>query len=129
MRPSLSYELVLNGLKGQDGQIRETIQSKIHKLKKELSDQEAADNKGFTAEDISIFKKTLSFHDDVPTLLDGAAALKELGLMDEAIVEYEKLLEFDYSKFDYSNFDYSPVKIICDYLDCLLRSQATPGSR
>ena len=40
--------------------------------------------------------------------------------MDEAIAEYEKLLEFDYSKFDNSNFDYSPVKIICDYLDCFL---------
>ena len=114
------YELVLKGLKGKDGQILDTIRSKISKLKKELSDREAADKKGFTAEDISIFKKTLSFHDDVPTLLDGAAALKELGLIDEAIAEYEKLLAFDYSKFDYSEFDYSLVKIICDFLDCLL---------
>jgi len=62
----------------------------------------------------------LSVHGDVPTLLDGAAALKELGLIDEAIAEYEKLLEFDYSKIDYSKFDYSPAKIICEYLDCLL---------
>jgi type II secretory ATPase GspE/PulE/Tfp pilus assembly ATPase PilB-like protein len=114
------YELVLNGLKGRDGQMQDTIRSKVIKLKKELSDQEAADTRGFTAEDISIFKKTLSYHDDVPTLLDGAAALKELGLVDEAIAEYEKLLEFDYSKFDYSEVDYSPVKIICDFLDCLL---------
>ena len=114
------YQLVLNGLSRKDGQIRETIRSKIDKLQKEISDQEEADNKGFSAEDISIFKKTLSVHDDVPTLLDGAAALKELGLIDEAIAEYEKLLEFDYSKFDYSELDYSPVKIICDYLDCLM---------
>jgi len=71
-------------------------------------------------EDISIFKKTLSGHDDVPTLLDGAAALKELGLMEEAIAEYEKLLKIDYSKFDYSEADYSPLKIVCDYLTCLL---------
>jgi len=114
------YKQILNGLSGNDGQIRETIRLKINKLKKEISDRDEADNRGFTAEDISIFKKTLSVHDDVPTLLDGAAALKELGLMDEAIAEYEKLLEFDYSKFDYSNFDYSPIKIICDYLGCLL---------
>ncbi|CAB1065674.1 Type IV fimbrial assembly, ATPase PilB [Olavius sp. associated proteobacterium Delta 1] len=114
------YKQVLNGLSGKDGQIRDTIRSKINKLKKEISDREAADNKGFTAEDISIFKKTLSVHDDVPTLLDGAAALKELGLIAEAITEYEKLLEFDYSKFDYSKIDYSPINIICDYLDCLL---------
>ncbi len=114
------YQQILNGLSVKDGQIRQTIQSKINKLQKEISDQEEEESKGFSPEDISIFKKTLSVHDDVPTLLDGAAALKELGLIDEAITEYEKLLEFDYSKFDYSEFDYSPVKIICDYLDCLL---------
>ena len=114
------YEQVLEGLSDKDGQLRETIRSKISKLKKELSEQEAEESKGFSAEDISIFKKTLSVHDDVPTLLDGAAALKELGLIDEAIVEYEKLLEFDYTKFDYSKLDYSPVKILCDYLECLL---------
>jgi type II secretory ATPase GspE/PulE/Tfp pilus assembly ATPase PilB-like protein len=114
------YETLLTGLQVNDGQIRDTIQSKLTKLKQELSDREEADNKGFSAEDISIFKKTLSVHDDVPTLLDGAAALKELGLMDEAVAEYNKLLEFDYSKFDYSKFDYSLVKILCDYLGCLL---------
>ena len=71
------YQQIMSGLSGQDGQIRETIRSKINKLKKEISDQDEADNRGFTAEDIDIFKKTLSVHDDVPTLLDGAAALKE----------------------------------------------------
>ena len=114
------YEQVLQGLPRKDGQILETMRLKIEKIKKEMSKQEAADKRGFTAEDISIFKKTLSVTGDVPTLLDGAAALKELGLIDEAIAEYEKLLEFDYSKFDYSKLDYSPAKIICDYLDCLL---------
>ena len=118
-----AYEQVLNGLSGDDGQIRETIRAKINQVRKELEAQENAENKGFTAEDISIFKKTLSVHDDVPTLLDGAAALKELGLMDEAVVEYEKLLEFDYSKFDNANLEYSPDKIIRDYLDCLLETK------
>ncbi len=114
------YEQVVAELAGNDGQIRENLRGKIIRLKKELDDQEEAENQGVSPEDISIFKKTLSVHDDVPTLLDGAAALKELGLMEEAIVEYEKLLQFDYTKFDYSKFDYSPGKIICDYLDCLL---------
>jgi len=114
------YEQILSGLKGQEGQISETVRSKINQLKKEIEAREQADRKGFTAEDISIFKKTLSVHDDVPTLLDGAAALKELGLIEEAIAEYEKLLEFDHTKFDNSNLDYSLVKIICDFLACLL---------
>ncbi|MBT8370345.1 MAG: GspE/PulE family protein [Deltaproteobacteria bacterium] len=121
MREALQvYEQVHAGLTDKDGQIRVTIGTKINQLKKELEDQEEAENQGFSKEDISIFKKTLSNYDDVPTLLDGAAALKELGLMDEAVAEYEKLLEFDYSKFDYSKVDYSLVKIICDYLSCLL---------
>jgi len=114
------YEQILASLPGRDGQTRETVVARINLLKKDMEDQEKAENKGFTQEDISIFKKTLSSHDDVPTLLDGAAALMELGLMEEAIAEYEKLLNFDYSKFDYSETDYSPIKIVCDYLTCLL---------
>ena len=114
------YEQILASLPGKDGQIRKTVVNKINFLKKDIEDQEKAEGQGFSEEDISIFKKTLSSHDDVPTLLDGAAALKELGLMEEAIAEYEKLLEFDYSKFNYSEADYSPAKIICDYLTCLL---------
>jgi type II secretory ATPase GspE/PulE/Tfp pilus assembly ATPase PilB-like protein len=114
------YEQVLNELEGHDGPIAETVRSRFNKLKEEISDQETAENEGFTAEDISIFKKTLSFNDDVPTLLDGAAALKELGLIGEAVAEYEKLLEFDYSQFDCSKIDYSLTQIICEYLDCLL---------
>ncbi len=114
------YEQILASLPGKDGQTRETVVARINLLKKDIEDREEAENQGFTQEDISIFKKTLSTHDDVPTLLDGAAALKELGLMEEAIVEYEKLLNIDYSKFDYSESDYSPIKIVCDYLTCLL---------
>ena len=114
------YEQVLASLPGNNGQTRDTIIARINLLKKEIESQEETENQGVSKEDISIFKKTLSGHDDVPTLLDGAAALKELGLMEEAIAEYEKLLKIDYSKFDYSETDYSPIKIVCDYLTCLL---------
>jgi type II secretory ATPase GspE/PulE/Tfp pilus assembly ATPase PilB-like protein len=114
------YEQILAGISDKDGQSRETIHGKITQLKREIEDREQAESQGFTEEDISIFKKTLSAHDDLPTILDGAAALKELGLIEEAIAEYEKLLQFDYTKFDYSKFDYSPGKIICDYLACML---------
>ena len=114
------YEQVLASLPGKDGRTRKTVVSRISLLKKDIESREEAENQGFTPEDISIFKKTLSSHDDVPTLLDGAAALKELGLMEEAIAEYEKLLKIDYSKFDYSETDYSPIKILFDYITCLL---------
>jgi type II secretory ATPase GspE/PulE/Tfp pilus assembly ATPase PilB-like protein len=114
------YEKILSDLLDSDAPIRETIGIKINQLKKEMEEQQEADSQGISEEDISLFKKTLSGRDDVPTLLDGAGALKELGLMEEAIAEYEKLLEFDYSKFDSTHYEYSPEKIICDYLSCLL---------
>ncbi len=114
------YEQILTELSENDGPIRETIGIKITQLKKEMEEQQGAEGQGISEEDISLFKKALSSHGDVFTLLDGAAALKELGLMDEAIAEYKKLLEFDFSKFDFTQNDFSPEKIICDYLGCLL---------
>ncbi len=117
------YERILKGPPISDDHIQGTIKQKISQLKKEVADQEKNDRRGVTAEDISLFKKTLSAHEDVPTLLDGARALKELGLLEEAVAEYEKLMEFDFSKSDYSKFDYSPAKIIQDFLDCLLETK------
>jgi type II secretory ATPase GspE/PulE/Tfp pilus assembly ATPase PilB-like protein len=119
----LVYEQILADLSENDSPIRETIGTKISQLKKEMEDQRGAECQGMSEEDISLFKKALSSNDDLPTLLDGAAALKELGLREEAIAEYEKLLEFDYSKFDSTQCDYTPDKIICDYLDCLLEAR------
>jgi tetratricopeptide (TPR) repeat protein len=120
------YEKILSGPPIKDTQLQASIQQKIGQLKKEKVDQEKVDNRGVTAEDISIFKKTLSIHEDVPTLLDGARALKELGLLDEAVAEFQKLLEFDFSKSDYSKFDYSPAKIIRDYLACMIELKSPP---
>ena len=100
--------------------VMETIGTKITQLKKEMEDRQEDACQGITEEELTFFKETLSNNNDVPTLFDGAAALKELGLMEEAIAEFEKLLEFDYSKFDYSETDYSPIKIVCDYLTCML---------
>ena len=34
-----TYELVLNSLSEKDGQIRDTVRSKLNRLKKELTDQ------------------------------------------------------------------------------------------
>ena len=77
-------------------QARQVLSEKIGRLKKEIQEQQASDAKGLSPEDISIFRKTMSGQKDIPTLLDGAAALKELGLMEEAVAEYEKLLALDH---------------------------------
>ena len=116
------YEEALSLSSGEDESGNGSIQSKIGNLRKELELREMAESQGLSAEDITLFRKNLSMADDVPTILDGARALKELGLLDEAIVEYEKLLQFDFGKSDYSTLDYSPAQIVVDYLTCLLQT-------
>ncbi|MCK5486413.1 MAG: Flp pilus assembly complex ATPase component TadA, partial [Desulfobacterales bacterium] len=117
------YEQALSFLPDQDDQSSEAIGKKVNHLRKELEMREMAENQGLSAEDITLFRKNLSLHDDVPTILDGASALKELGLLEEATVEYEKLLQFDFGKSDYSKLDYSPAQIVVDYLTCLLQTK------
>jgi type II secretory ATPase GspE/PulE/Tfp pilus assembly ATPase PilB-like protein len=116
------YEQVLSLSSDQDDQNTEAIRNQIGHLRKEMEMREMAENQGLSAEDITLFRKNLSLHDDVPTILDGARALKELGLLEEASVEYEKLLQFDFGKSDYSKLDYSPAQIVVDYLTCLLQT-------
>jgi type II secretory ATPase GspE/PulE/Tfp pilus assembly ATPase PilB-like protein len=114
------YRQVLSSGKELSAQARQGLSEKSARLEKEIREQQESEKNGISPEDISIFKKTLSTQADVPTLLDGAAALKELGLMEEAAVEYEKLLQIDPAACDFSKSDSTPGKIICDYLACLL---------
>ena len=117
------YEQILTLTSPQDDQSSETFRNKISDLRKEIEMRAMAENQGLSAEDITLFRKNLSLHDDVPTILDGARALKELGLHEEATVEYEKLMQFDFGKSDYSKLDYSPAQIVVDYLTCLLQTR------
>lgn len=120
------YEQVLSLSPEQSDSSSKIIRKKISHLRKEVEVREMAENQGLSAEDITLFRKNLSLHDDVPTILDGARALKELGLVEEATVEYEKLLQFDFAKSDYSKLDYSPAQIVVDYLTCLLQTKKAP---
>ena len=117
------YEQILTLTSPQDDQSLEIFRNKISDLRKEIEMRAMAENQGLSAEDITLFRKNLSLHDDVPTILDGARALKELGLHEEATVEYEKLMQFDFGKSDYSMLDYSPAQIVVDYLTCLLQTR------
>jgi tetratricopeptide (TPR) repeat protein len=117
------YEQVLSLSSDQDIDGNGDIHNKISELRKELELREVDENQGLSPEDISLFRKNLSLSDDVPTILDGARALKELGLLEEATVEYEKLMQFDFSKSDCSALDYSLAQIVVDYLTCLLQTE------
>ena len=117
------YEKVLTLSSDQEIDGNGDIQNKISELRKELETQEMVEEQGLSPEDITLFRKNLSLSDDVPTILDGARALKELGLLEEATVEYEKLMQFDFAKSDYSALDYSLAQIAVDYLTCLLQTE------
>jgi type II secretory ATPase GspE/PulE/Tfp pilus assembly ATPase PilB-like protein len=117
------YEQVLSLSSDQDIDGNGDIHNKIKKLRKELELREVDENQGLSPEDITLFRKNLSLSDDVPTILDGARALKELGLLEEATVEYEKLIQFDFAKSDCSALDYSLAQIVVDYLTCLLQTE------
>jgi len=99
---------------------RLTLTETVDRLKKEIQDQKEAEKKAVSAEHISAFKKTLSIPEDFATMMDGAAALKELGLMEEAAAEYEKLMEADPAASGLLKSDGLPDKLIRDYLTCLL---------
>jgi tetratricopeptide (TPR) repeat protein len=115
------YEKVLSLSPDQKIEGNGDISSKIDELRKELEIQKKKEKQGLSAEEITLFKKNLSLTDDVPTILDGARALQELGLIDEAAAEYEKLMQIDFAKSDYAKLDYSPAQIVVDYLTCLLQ--------
>jgi type II secretory ATPase GspE/PulE/Tfp pilus assembly ATPase PilB-like protein len=105
------YEKVLSVVSPQDDETVEKIKRRINLLKKEIADHEDTQPRGVSAKDISIFKKTLSTHGDVPAVLDSASAFKEMGLHGEAVSEYVKLFAEDY-----------PVeKIVPDLSESLLK--------
>jgi type II secretory ATPase GspE/PulE/Tfp pilus assembly ATPase PilB-like protein len=114
------YEQVIASNQGLPPQTQQTLSEKVKRLKKEIREQQAPGRQGLSPEDLSIFRKTLAAQQDAPALLDGAAALKELGLMEEAVAEYEKLLAQNRSAGGESPSGYSPAAVISDYLACLL---------
>jgi len=90
------YEGILSGTSELDPSDRETIGEKIHLLKQEIKDHKEAHVRETSTQDPSITKKTVSIHGSVPEILDSASALKELGLIEEAIAEYKELFHLDY---------------------------------
>jgi type II secretory ATPase GspE/PulE/Tfp pilus assembly ATPase PilB-like protein len=90
------YESLLSIAAPQDAELQETIKERIGMLKKEIADQEVAEKNGVSAQDITMFKETISAPGDIPEILDSASAFQEMGLHGEAVAEYFKVLKEDY---------------------------------
>ncbi|MEJ5359313.1 MAG: ATPase, T2SS/T4P/T4SS family [Desulfobacterales bacterium] len=102
------------------------IAARIAAIEGELREAQQKESCGLSPEEISLFKKTLACQSDIPALIDGAAALKELGLFEEAAAEYEKIFTLDPATLDFSKSDCTPARIACDFLACVLESRDGP---
>jgi len=102
------YDEVLAGIPKDDFKRKEFLNKTIRTLKKETDHQETHAPE-ISQEDISVIREAIAV-DGERGILDNALAFKQLGLMNEAATEYEKLFETDY-----------PIlKIIPDFTECLL---------
>ena len=104
------YENIISDISELDPQNRETINERINLLKKEAKEKEKRLSRTISPEDMSVIREALSIENNASEILDSATSLKELGLLKEAIDEYEKLFEFDYP----------PENIIPELVDCLM---------
>lgn len=78
-------------------QILLDIRERITALRKESGDPERKEATKMSSEELSIIKEVLTSHENVSEILDSASAFTELSLFKEAIAEYEKLFQTEYS--------------------------------
>ena len=102
------YDEVLAAIPKDDTKRSDFTNKTIKDLKKEIERQETHAPE-ISQEDISVIREAITV-DGQSGILDNALAFKQLGLMHEAITEYEKLLKTDYPA----------IKIIPDFTECLL---------
>jgi type II secretory ATPase GspE/PulE/Tfp pilus assembly ATPase PilB-like protein len=102
------YDEVLAAMPKDDAKRTEFLNKTIRTLKKEAERLETSAPE-ISQEDISVIREAVAV-DGQSGILDNAAAFKQLGLMNEAVSEYEKLFETDYPV----------IKIIPDFTECLL---------
>jgi len=91
------YEKIIGSVSPQDTQTHDKIEKRIRLLKQEIDSQEQTAPTGVSAKDITMLRERLSDQGDIPAILDSASAFKEMGLYEEAIAEYAKMLKEDYS--------------------------------
>ncbi|MFP4532794.1 MAG: ATPase, T2SS/T4P/T4SS family [Desulfobacterales bacterium] len=110
------YQEVLSELPEDDADRRREIQDKIDDLKQEVEEDAETSDYELSSEEVTHIKSGLSIGESGPEIFDSATAFKELGLYKEAVPEYQKLFQTDFSIDDF----------LQDFLDCLL-SVYPPG--
>ena len=105
------FNKVLQEAADLDENSRKKIVAKIEEINKQLEEQKRDEAGSVSTEEISMLKKSLSGQEDATAILDSASAFKDLGLYEEALSEYEKLLVAEHPA----------EKVVPDIVDCLLK--------
>ena len=112
LKESLSiYDEILSDAPELETRILETINNNVRLLKMEIEDVKT-EIPEISQDNISIIKEAVATDGNTLEILNNAEAFKDLGLMKDAVAEYEKLLETDYPA----------VRIIPDFVESLLGS-------
>jgi len=94
-----------------DPQDLKTINEKIDLLKHKIAENDDTEPEEMSAKHVEIVKQELSAQGNDGESFHSASALKELGLIEEAIAQYEKLL----------TNECSPETIVPELAECLLK--------
>jgi type II secretory ATPase GspE/PulE/Tfp pilus assembly ATPase PilB-like protein len=93
------FEEILPAIPVSDIKGREEIRLRIAFIRNEIKERAETESQNLTPKNIADIQKALKAVDDnSPAIYDSAFAFKELGLLREALSEYEKLLNLDYEK-------------------------------
>ncbi|SPD72339.1 General secretion pathway protein E family protein [uncultured Desulfobacterium sp.] len=103
-------EIVSNG-SGVDPEEMREINDRIVTLKSKIDDDDGIENEIMSSQHVEIVKQELSHQGSMEESLHSASALRELGLVDEAISQYENLFSTDCALHE----------IIPEYITCLLK--------
>jgi tetratricopeptide (TPR) repeat protein len=108
-----AYKEIVKDIPDLDENKKKHIKEKIDSIQKELGEMDHKEVTDLTDKELSLIKKTLTSkgHDNISQLLNSGYALRELGLYEEALNEYQKLFSLDYPK----------IKILIEILECLLK--------
>jgi type II secretory ATPase GspE/PulE/Tfp pilus assembly ATPase PilB-like protein len=86
------YEKILPSVPSQSEDVMETIRGRIGLLRQEIAKEDATSVPGVSAKEISWIREAISSSGDLSAILDSASAFQEMGLHEEAVNEYAKLL-------------------------------------
>ncbi len=112
-----AYEALLSELPQEDRASRSGIDERLEQLREELeSDGDLHTTDDFSTRDLSFLRQTFAADEDNTAILESAQAFQELGLYNEAISEWEKLIDRGYPLED----------VIAGIMGCLVKSKS-PG--